>query len=59
MSGVGSAVPAGTVVGGAPAVPIGLWKERYLQFGRLKGLYRKVDELKLRLEALEKAAKGG
>jgi UDP-3-O-[3-hydroxymyristoyl] glucosamine N-acyltransferase len=58
MSGVGMDVRAGEAVLGIPAVPPEVWKQRYMQVGRLKRLYAQVTELKERLAALEKAGKG-
>jgi UDP-3-O-[3-hydroxymyristoyl] glucosamine N-acyltransferase len=59
MSGVGMDVKPGTAVLGIPAVDPDVWKQRYLQVGRLKRLYAQVGDLKARLDALEKSAKGG
>jgi hypothetical protein len=59
MSGVGMDIKARENVAGIPAVAMDVWKQRYLQVGRLKRLYAQVSELKDRLEALEKASKGG
>ena len=59
MSGTASNVASGTVVSGTPATPHGTSMERYVNVGRLKVLYPKVDDLKKRVEALEKGDKGG
>lgn len=53
---VGSDVPAGTVMDGIPALPRLQAAERFMNIGRLKMLYPRVDDLRKRLEALEKAA---
>ena len=58
-SGVGSHVPAGAVYSGVPAISHATSIERYANIGRLRVLYPKVEGLKKRLEALEKAAEGG
>jgi UDP-3-O-[3-hydroxymyristoyl] glucosamine N-acyltransferase len=59
MSGTASNVAPGTVVSGTPAAPHGTSLERYVNVGRLNILYPKVDDLKKRVEALEKGGKGG
>src|SRR5260221_493906 len=59
MAAVVSEVPAGTIVDGIPALRRDLAFERYLNVGRLKTLYPRVDDLKKRVEALEKGDKGG
>ena len=59
MAAVISEVPAGTIVDGIPALRRDLAFERYLNVGRLKTLYPRVDDLKKRVEALEKGDKGG
>jgi UDP-3-O-[3-hydroxymyristoyl] glucosamine N-acyltransferase len=58
-SGLASSVPAGTVFSGLPAGPHARTLERYMNVGRLRALYPKVDELRQRLEALEKNSRGG
>jgi UDP-3-O-[3-hydroxymyristoyl] glucosamine N-acyltransferase len=58
-SGVGTNVPAGAVVQGLPAIPRNQSVERFMNIGRLKMLYPRVDDLAKRLEALEKRQKGG
>jgi UDP-3-O-[3-hydroxymyristoyl] glucosamine N-acyltransferase len=59
MSGTASNVASGVVVSGTPATPHNVSLERYVNVGRLKVLYPKVDDLKKRVEALEKGDKGG
>jgi UDP-3-O-[3-hydroxymyristoyl] glucosamine N-acyltransferase len=54
----GFSVPAGTIFSGVPAARHDVTLERYMHVGRLRMLYPRVDDLKKRLEALEKAAKG-
>ena len=54
MAGVGRNVLPEEVVFGMPALPRGVFMERHLQVGRLKGLRQQVTELSQRLEALEK-----
>jgi UDP-3-O-[3-hydroxymyristoyl] glucosamine N-acyltransferase len=56
MSGVGMDIKAGEAALGIPAVSPDLWKQRYMQVGRLKRLYAQVNDLTERLAALEKAA---
>jgi UDP-3-O-[3-hydroxymyristoyl] glucosamine N-acyltransferase len=56
---VGTNVPPGAVVQGSPAVPRGQNVERFMNIGRLKMLYPRVDDLAKRLEALEKRQEGG
>ena len=56
-SGVGSNVPEKVFVSGFPAVPHGRTIENYLYLGRQKALHGKVDDLKSRLEALERSSK--
>ena len=57
-AGVAANVPAGAVFSGAPATPHNVSIERFMNIGRLKALYPKVDDLKKRLEALEKGGAG-
>jgi UDP-3-O-[3-hydroxymyristoyl] glucosamine N-acyltransferase len=59
MSGVSHSVPDQTVMLGAPAMPAAVFKERYLQIGRLKSLREQVKDLQNRLDALEKGGKVG
>jgi UDP-3-O-[3-hydroxymyristoyl] glucosamine N-acyltransferase len=59
MSGTASNVASGTVVSGTPAQPHMVSAERYMNVARLKGLFPKVDDLKKRVEALEKGGEGG
>ncbi|MEX2318650.1 MAG: hypothetical protein WD626_02280, partial [Bauldia sp.] len=56
---VGTNIPAGAVVQGSPAIPREQNVERFMNIGRLKMLYPRVDDLAKRLEALEKRQKGG
>jgi len=58
LAAVGSDVPPGIVVDGMPAMRRDLAAERFMNIGRLKTLYPRVDDLRRRVEALEKAAKG-
>lgn len=58
-AGVVADVADGTLVDGAPALPRAQAMERFLNVGRLKTLYPKVDDLKKRVEALEKRGDGG
>ncbi len=58
-SGVGADVPPGEVFSGTPAVQHQTSVERYMNVARLKQLYPKVDDLKKRLDAMEKDAKAG
>jgi UDP-3-O-[3-hydroxymyristoyl] glucosamine N-acyltransferase len=53
-AGVIAEVAPGTLVDGAPALPRTQAMERFINVGRLKTLYPRVDELKKRIEALEK-----
>jgi UDP-3-O-[3-hydroxymyristoyl] glucosamine N-acyltransferase len=53
----GSHIPPGTIYSGSPAARHDLTLERYMQVGRLRMLYPRVDDLKKRVEALEKALK--
>jgi UDP-3-O-[3-hydroxymyristoyl] glucosamine N-acyltransferase len=53
-AGVVADVAAATLVDGAPALPRAQAVERFVNVGRLKTLYPRVDELKKRIEALEK-----
>jgi UDP-3-O-[3-hydroxymyristoyl] glucosamine N-acyltransferase len=54
-AGVVRDVAAGTIVHGSPAVERKVMIERYMNVGRLRMLFPKVNELVDRLEALEKA----
>jgi UDP-3-O-[3-hydroxymyristoyl] glucosamine N-acyltransferase len=56
-SGVATKVPAGAIYSGTPAVPHAQSQERYVNTGRLKTLYPRVEDLKNRVEALEKGLK--
>jgi UDP-3-O-[3-hydroxymyristoyl] glucosamine N-acyltransferase len=56
-SGVGNSVPEKVFVSGYPAIPHGRTIENYLYIGRQKALHGKVDDLKSRLEALERSSK--
>jgi hypothetical protein len=56
---VGTNIPPGAVAQGTPAVPREQNVERFMNIGRLKMLYPRVDDLAKRLEALEKRGKGG
>jgi UDP-3-O-[3-hydroxymyristoyl] glucosamine N-acyltransferase len=58
LAGVIATVNPGTVVDGVPALPREQAAERFMNIGRLKTLYPRVDDLKKRVEALEKAGKG-
>jgi UDP-3-O-[3-hydroxymyristoyl] glucosamine N-acyltransferase len=58
-AGLASHVPAGALFSGLPAAQHNSTLERYMNVGRLRTLYPKVDDLKKRLEALEKSGKGG
>ena len=58
-SGAASNVAEGTIVSGTPAVVHKVSLERYVNVGRLRTLYPQVDDLKKRVEALEKGDKGG
>jgi len=58
LAGVNEDVAAGTIVDGAPALRRDLSTERFLNIGRLKMLYPRVEDLKKRVEALEKGDKG-
>jgi hypothetical protein len=53
-----TAVPPGSVVDGVPAMPRDQAAERFMNIGRLKMLYPRVDDLKKRVEALEKTGRG-
>ncbi len=59
LAGVAADVPDGQVVDGIPALRRDLAAERFMNIGRLRQLYPRVDDLRKRLEALEKDAKGG
>ena len=59
LAAVGSDVPDGQIVDGMPAMRRDLAAERYMNIGRLKVLYPKVDDLMKRVEALEKGGNGG
>jgi UDP-3-O-[3-hydroxymyristoyl] glucosamine N-acyltransferase len=56
-SGVGNNVPEKVFVSGIPALPHGRTVENYLYVARQKALHGKVDDLKSRLEALERSSK--
>lgn len=56
-SGVATNVAAGLKVWGLPAQPNDRAVEQMLNLGRMKGLYRKVEGLQSRLDALENADK--
>ncbi len=56
-SGVGNSVPEKSFVSGYPAIPHGRTAENFLYLGRQKALHGKVDDLKTRLEALERSSK--
>lgn len=58
LAAVGSDVEAGTVMDGIPAMPRQQAAERFMNVGRLKSLYPKVEDLRKRLEALEKGPAG-
>jgi UDP-3-O-[3-hydroxymyristoyl] glucosamine N-acyltransferase len=58
-TGLAGNVPPGEVYIGFPGAPYKLTMERLAHVGRLKQLYPRVEDLKNRLEALEKAAKAG
>lgn len=58
-SAVGTNIGAGMIAQGIPAVPREQNVERFVNIGRLRQLYPRVDELGKRLEALEKREKGG
>jgi UDP-3-O-[3-hydroxymyristoyl] glucosamine N-acyltransferase len=58
LAAVGSDVAAGTVMDGIPAMPRQQAAERFMNVGRLKSLYPKVEDLRKRLEALEKGPAG-
>lgn len=57
-AGVVADVAPGTLVDGAPALPRAQAMERFLNVGRLKTLYPRVDDIKKRVEALEKRGDG-
>lgn len=57
-AGVGSNVPAGAVFGGSPATYHDRFVGRLMDIGRLRQLYPRVDDLKKRVETLEKEATG-
>ena len=57
-AGVASHVPAGAVFTGTPATYHDKFMLRLMDIGRLRQLYPRVDDLKNRIEALEKEAKG-
>jgi UDP-3-O-[3-hydroxymyristoyl] glucosamine N-acyltransferase len=59
LAGVISDVAPGTLVDGVPALPRQQAAERFLNIGRLKTLYPRVEELKRRIDTLEKGSKGG
>ena len=56
---VGTNIAAGLVVQGLPAIPREQNVERFINIGRLRMLYPRVDDLAKRLEALEKRQQGG
>ena len=58
-AGLASHVPAGAVFSGVPAAPHSKFISRLADIGRLRQLYPRVDELKKRIETLEKESKGG
>jgi UDP-3-O-[3-hydroxymyristoyl] glucosamine N-acyltransferase len=58
LAGVVTAVEPGSVVDGVPAMPREQAAERFMNIGRLKMLYPRVDDLKKRVEALEKTGRG-
>jgi UDP-3-O-[3-hydroxymyristoyl] glucosamine N-acyltransferase len=58
-AGVVTRVPPGATVSGSPAVSHDVNLNRIIDIGRLRTLYPRVDDLKKRIEALEKAVKGG
>ncbi len=57
-SGLASHVPAGETFSGTPATHYDKFISRLANIGRLRQLYPRVDDLKKRVEALEKEAKG-
>jgi UDP-3-O-[3-hydroxymyristoyl] glucosamine N-acyltransferase len=57
-SGVGNNIPAGSFVSGYPALPHGRTIENLQYLGRQKRLHGKVDEMRARLDALERTGKG-
>lgn len=57
-AGVIADVPAAALWDGAPALPRAQALERFANVGRLKMLYPRVDELKKRVEVLEKRREG-
>jgi UDP-3-O-[3-hydroxymyristoyl] glucosamine N-acyltransferase len=56
-SGLAANVAAGTVFSGNPAGPHMRTLERLKNVGRLRMLYPKIEDMKKRLEALEKSGK--
>jgi len=58
-TGLISHIPPGEIYAGMPGAPYKVAMERMANLGRLKQLYPKVEDLKKRLEALEKAAEAG
>ena len=53
-SGLASHVPAGAIYSGTPAIGHATMLERYMNIARLRTLYPRVEELKKRVQALEK-----
>jgi UDP-3-O-[3-hydroxymyristoyl] glucosamine N-acyltransferase len=58
-AGVIADVAPGTLVDGMPALPREQAMERFLNVGRLKTLYPRVEDMKKRIEVLENRGKGG
>lgn len=56
-AGLASSVPAGAVFSGSPATSHDRAAARMLDIGRLRQLYPRVDDLKKRIETLEKESK--
>jgi UDP-3-O-[3-hydroxymyristoyl] glucosamine N-acyltransferase len=54
MSGVGGNVMPRTIVGGYPAMPREKMMESFLNLGRLKQFFKKINELAAKIETLEK-----
>jgi UDP-3-O-[3-hydroxymyristoyl] glucosamine N-acyltransferase len=59
LAGVVSDVAPGTLVDGVPALPRQQAAERFMNIGRLKTLYPRVEELRRRIDMLEKGSEGG
>ena len=57
MSGVAGNVPAKSIVGGLPAMPRETVMENLFNLGRLKRLFKKVDELAARVDTIAPADK--